>query len=286
MDVNEVKNKKSENIKVIFGVILVLCVFIGWLYIFIKDNSKRIEKDNINLNDQEIKKLINDNYFETLKGLDIIDTGVNEQSKLILAAKKYTNENDDKIIDVSCSELFKDDSNAKLNDGIYNIKDGNMEFDCEDTIEFIEYEPLNKTYKEMFNSEASKINVNQGTASYYYSKKLNGYAIPLYYIGCTTCCKHAFNIKEYNVVDGKLVVSINYLTFTMDYNNDKTDNEKYGFTATMDKDKTLVYKTDGDNFEPMINDVVKNHNNLVDVYNFIFKIDGNNYYLEDIKKAN
>lgn len=203
----------------------------------------------------------------------------------------------------NCDQLAKKDSNKwTKEDDYYQSKDGYM-CHIKDKYPVYSYEDMNKIYKEVFNKDLKKdsfalddlgrCNLN----AYYYIKSIDGF-IKTNIVG--GCISSPFEPIEFNVISDA-VKENNTLTITAYIDNferkDLSITEK-GFKIHDAKIECDLYneedQEDGEtaeinaqaNTDTIRTTILESYLDKVNKYEITFKIDGNKYNLDTIKKVN
>lgn len=304
------EEKKNNKVVVIaIGVILVVVFSIGGYFFGKKVAEKENEAEsNITSNKEEkklptkeeVEALIDKNYYyDTLYNDIVNETKITDKIRLLVAIGKYDsylNSLDEKQFEqqrkqMGASKIFKNDSNIiDSDDYLYKVKGTNIESSAseDDELIYYPYNIVNKYYKEIYNAEAPKMNIEyKKYLNYYYSSKLDAYVFMGMATGTQTPYEAIYMLKDFKVENNKLIASIYHVKYESEIFVDETDkDDEFKYIYRIDKKteyEISVQKKDED-IKKLKSDMLKNHVDKMNVYDFVFDINGDNYYLQEINK--
>lgn len=304
------EEKKNNKVVVIaIGVILVVVFSIGGYFLGKKVAEKENEAgSNITSNKEEkklptkeeVEALIDKNYYyDTLYNDIVNETKITDKIRLLVAIGKYDsylNSLDEKQFEqqrkqMGASKIFKNDSNIiDSDDYLYKVKGTNIESSAseDDELIYYPYNIVNKYYKEIYNAEAPKMNIEyKKYLNYYYSSKLDAYVFMGMATGTQTPYEAIYMLKDFKVENNKLIASIYHVKYESEIFVDETDkDDEFKYIYRIDKKteyEISVQKKDED-IKKLKSDMLKNHVDKMNVYDFVFDINGDNYYLQEINK--
>lgn len=202
----------------------------------------------------------------------------------------------------SCDQLAKKDSkNWTKSDDYYQSEDGYI-CPTKDKHPVYSYEEMNKKYKEVYNKELKKESFSIdglgrcNLETYFYIKDIDGFIKIFIVGGCTTS---PYEPIEFNVISDA-VKEDNTLTITAYIDNferkDLSITEK-GFKIHDEKIESDLYNEEDEdsenaeinaetNTDIITNTVLESYLDKVNKYEISFKVDGNKYTFDSIKKVN
>lgn len=286
---NQPEPKKKSSLPIILLVVVLIGVGLAGGYFLGSKNkeNKTNKKDEkkIEISKEKLDELLDNSYYYTIIGEDIVEYGLEEDSKFALVVDKL-GKDESKLKSIEISDIYGKDKNVvvEMSDGekeyALNVKLGEEEYSIYDT-SYYSYDDVNTIYKSIFNEEAPKKNIS-GVVNYYYCSAIDGYIEPSSGIGALFVPEPIHVMKDYSVKDNQLTINVYHATY--DYEILDEENEK--IVITMDKDNSIKYTVTGyeNVYKTITDDMLKNHKDKLDVVEFIYTIDGDNYYLKDIKK--
>ena len=286
---NQPEPKKKSSLPIILLVVVLIGAGLAGGYFLGSKNKedKTTKKDEkkIEISKEKLDELLNNSYYSTLTGHDIVERGVNENSKFALVFNKLE-QDETKIKPMAVSAVYGKEANVKVEmfEGeryytFYVLIDGE-EYSIDDA-SYYSYDDVNTIYKSLFNEEAPKKS-NSGDATYYYCSAVDGYIKPSLGIGALFNPIPIHAVKDYSVDGNKLTINVYHATYNFELMGEESEN----ILITMNKDNSIKYTLTNDEnvYKTITDDMLKNHKDKLDVVKFIYTIDGDNYYLTEIKK--
>ncbi len=283
----EPKNKSSLPI-ILLVVVLIGAGLAGGYFLGSKNKENKTNKKDekkIEISKEKLDELLDNSYYYTIMGEDIVEYGLEEDSKFALVVDKL-GKDESKLKSIEISDLYGKDKNVVVetseDEKVYVL---NVEFDEEEypiyDISYYSYEDVNTVYKSIFNEEAPKKSIS-GVVKYYYCSAIDGYIEPPLGKGALFVPEPIHVMKDYSVKDNQLTINVYHATYDFDILD--AENEK--IVITMNKDNSIKYTVTGfeNVYKTITDDMLKNHKDKLDVVEFIYTIDGDNYYLKEIKK--
>lgn len=286
---NQPEPKKKSSLPIILLVVVLIGAGLAGGYFLGSKNKedKTTKKDEkkIEVSKEKLDELLDNSYYSSLTGHDIVERGLNENSKFALVFHKLE-QDETKLNKIEIASLYGKDANVKVEmfegekEYIFDITIDGDEYYIDDA-SYYSYEDVNKIYKTLFNEEAPKKS-NSGDATYYYCSAVDGYIKPSLGIGALFDPIPIHAVKDYSVDGNKLTINVYHATYDFETSVDNSDI----VTITMDNDNSIKYTLPNDEnvYKTITDDMLKNHKDKLDVVKFIYTIDGDNYYLTEIKK--
>lgn len=305
MEEKKTKNSPILVVAVILLTIAVVVLLAALLYKNPISSNEEPKESKIELTEEKLNELVENSYTYDIKGNDIVEYGLTDETRLSLVAnyiEKANNEVlkdcededcDSKLVYKSNSIEIKTLANKSSNiiemqdeegDPYYGIKNAPEYRFNEEEAEYYSYEMINKIHKELFNADAKKINFDDAiTFGYIYDESINGYIKVIGGVGAVFVPMPIHGIKDYKVEDNKLTINLYHAAYDYKLGDDTID-------ITMRKNKSIKYSHTQeiafkkDVYNLMLEDMKKNHLKDLDIVKFIYTIDGDNYYLTSIQK--
>ena len=234
-----------------------------------------VDEDN---SSKEYKLLKEFGFYENIGcGKNIYSQTYSNEFKALMALKKVES---DKIKTVSCNDIFSD-SNLDSENTFYRGESGICIKDKDTKV--ISYKDANGVYKKLYGIDLAKESVDSTKVSgmyysfYDYVSNIDSY-VSMFCNGCGGSCAPYYlinKIKSSEEVDGLLRIDVYYLHgFIMDNTPGaykiKTDNGDKVFNVSSSKE--------------LFNELQDNYNKYADIYEVLFKKNGNDYIFVGFNK--